>query len=154
MAIREAGANRFRPIMLTSLTTFFGLVPLMLDDSFEAAFLVPMAVSLAFGVLFATFITLMLVPTAYMILEDVQAVWPFALQRETGSRPDRPLVNVWLRGVSVPHHPPPHPPHRGRSGKRRAQPEGDLADDHDRRRDDAPRGDRERQERHREQQRP
>ena len=72
-AIREAGVNRFRPILLTSLTTFFGLVPLMLDGSFEAAFLVPMAVSLAFGVLFATFITLMLVPTAYMILADLQA---------------------------------------------------------------------------------
>ena len=72
LAIREAGSNRFRPILLTSLTTFFGLAPLMLERSMEAAFLVPMAVSLAFGVLFATFITLILVPTLYLILDDVQ----------------------------------------------------------------------------------
>ena len=71
-AVREAGVSRFRPILLTSLTTFFGLVPLMLERSFEAAFLVPMAVSLAFGVIFATFITLVLVPTAYLILDDVK----------------------------------------------------------------------------------
>ena len=72
VAVREAGVNRFRPILLTSLTTFFGLAPLMLERSMQAAFLVPMAVSLAFGVLFATFITLILVPTAYMILDDLQ----------------------------------------------------------------------------------
>ena len=72
LAIREAGGNRFRPILLTSLTTFFGLAPLMLERSMQAAFLVPMAVSLAFGVLFATFITLILVPTSYLILEDMQ----------------------------------------------------------------------------------
>ena len=72
LAIREAGGNRFRPILLTSLTTFFGLAPLMLERSMQAAFLVPMAVSLAFGVLFATFITLILVPTLYLILDDVQ----------------------------------------------------------------------------------
>ncbi len=71
-AVREAGVNRFRPILLTSLTTFVGLVPLMTAKSFDAAFMVPMAVSLAFGVLFATFITLMLVPTAYLILDEMQ----------------------------------------------------------------------------------
>ncbi|MEE2637540.1 MAG: efflux RND transporter permease subunit [Acidobacteriota bacterium] len=74
LAVREAGVNRFRPILLTSLTTFFGLVPLMLEKSFDAAFTKPMAVSLAFGVLFATFITLILVPTAYMILDDLRGV--------------------------------------------------------------------------------
>ena len=72
VAVREAGVARFRPILLTSLTTFFGLVPLMLERSFQAAFLIPMAVSLAFGVIFATFITLVLVPTAYLIVEDVK----------------------------------------------------------------------------------
>jgi len=71
-AVRDAGVSRFRAIMLTSLTTFVGLVPLMTSKSFNAAFMVPMAVSLAFGVLFATFITLMLVPTAYLILDDIQ----------------------------------------------------------------------------------
>ena len=73
-AVREGGVSRVRPILLTSLTTFFGLVPLMLDRSFDASFFVPMAVSLAFGVLFATFITLVLVPTAYLIIEDVKHV--------------------------------------------------------------------------------
>ncbi|MCY3846216.1 MAG: hypothetical protein OXH69_22050, partial [Acidobacteria bacterium] len=57
--------------LLTSLTTFFGLAPLMWNKSFDAAFMVPMAVSLGFGVLFATFITLILVPTSYMILDDI-----------------------------------------------------------------------------------
>ncbi len=71
-AIREAGAARFRPILLTSLTTFFGLAPLMLERSVDAAFLLPMACSLAFGVIFATFITLVLVPTSYLIVEDVR----------------------------------------------------------------------------------
>ena len=70
-AVKEAGAARFRPILLTSVTTFVGLAPLMLDRSFEAAFLIPMAISLAFGVVFATFITLVLVPTWYLILMDV-----------------------------------------------------------------------------------
>ena len=69
--MREAGVQRFRPILLTSLTTFFGLAPLMWNRSFDAAFMVPMAVSLGFGVLFATFITLILVPTSYMILDDL-----------------------------------------------------------------------------------
>ena len=74
-AVRKAGVARFRPILLTSLTTFFGLVPLMLSQSFGTAFMVPMAISLAFGVLFATFITLALVPTAYLILDDIQTVF-------------------------------------------------------------------------------
>ena len=72
IAVREAAASRFRPILLTSLTTFFGLVPLMVEPSFGAQFLIPMAVSLAFGVLFATFITLILVPTAYLIVDDLK----------------------------------------------------------------------------------
>ena len=71
LAVREAGVHRFRPILLTSLTTFFGLAPLMWNRSFDAAFMVPMAVSLGFGVLFATLITLILVPTSYMILDDL-----------------------------------------------------------------------------------
>ena len=58
--------------MLMSLTTFAGLGPLMLENSVAAAFLVPMAVSLAFGVVFATFITLILVPTSYLIVEDIR----------------------------------------------------------------------------------
>ncbi len=72
-AIREAGVARFRPIILTSLTTFLGLTPLLLEKSVQAQFLIPMAVSLAFGVLFATLITLILVPVIYYILEDAKA---------------------------------------------------------------------------------
>jgi multidrug efflux pump subunit AcrB len=74
-AVREAGVARFRPILLTSLTTFAGLVPLLLEESVQAKFLVPMAVSLAFGVLFATLITLILIPVVYLILEDVRRFW-------------------------------------------------------------------------------
>jgi multidrug efflux pump subunit AcrB len=70
-AVREAGVARFRPILLTSLTTFAGLFPLLLEKSMQARFLIPMAVSLAFGVLFATLITLVLVPASYMILDDI-----------------------------------------------------------------------------------
>lgn len=72
-AIRDAGVARFRPIILTSLTTFAGLTPLMLERSVQAQFLIPMAVSLAFGVMFATLVTLILVPASYHILGDIQA---------------------------------------------------------------------------------
>ncbi|MGA1871202.1 MAG: efflux RND transporter permease subunit [bacterium] len=71
-AIQEAGVARFRAIILTSLTTFAGLSPLLLERSLQARFLIPMAASLAFGILFATFITLLLVPVSYMILEDIK----------------------------------------------------------------------------------
>ncbi len=74
-AIREAGAVRFRPILLTSLTTFVGLMPLLLEKSLQARFLVPMAVSLAFGVLFSTAISLVLIPVCYGIYEDVKAIF-------------------------------------------------------------------------------
>ena len=72
-AIRDAGAARFRPIILTSLTTFAGLTPLMLERSVQAQFLIPMAVSLAFGVMFATMVSLLLVPASYYILEDFKS---------------------------------------------------------------------------------
>ena len=69
-AVRLGGRSRFRPIVLTSVTTFLGLTPLLLEKSIQAQFLMPMAVSLAFGVLFATFIALIVLPSAYLILED------------------------------------------------------------------------------------
>jgi multidrug efflux pump subunit AcrB len=69
-AVLRAGAARFRPVMLTSLTTFIGLMPLLLEQSTQAQFLIPMAVSLGFGILFATFITLLLVPVNYILLEN------------------------------------------------------------------------------------
>lgn len=73
-AVRTAGAARFRAIMLTSITTFFGLVPIVLETSMQAQFLIPMATSLAFGVAFATVITLFLIPCLYMMLEDLKGV--------------------------------------------------------------------------------
>lgn len=72
LAIEEAGSLRFRPILLTSLTTFAGLLPVLFETSLQAQFLIPMAISLSFGVLFATFITLLLVPAFYSILEDIR----------------------------------------------------------------------------------
>jgi multidrug efflux pump subunit AcrB len=71
-AIIHAGSRRFRPIMLTSLTTFFGLMPMIFETSVQARFLIPMAISLGFGVLFATFIALLIVPALYLIVEDVR----------------------------------------------------------------------------------
>jgi len=67
----EGGAARFRAILLTSLTTFFGLLPILFETSTQAQMVVPMAVSLAFGILFATVITLILVPCLYNILGDI-----------------------------------------------------------------------------------
>jgi multidrug efflux pump subunit AcrB len=71
-AIIESGTARFRPIILTSLTTFAGLLPLLFETSLQAQFLIPMATSLSFGVLFATAMTLFLVPAFYGILEDIR----------------------------------------------------------------------------------
>ncbi|MBA3029554.1 MAG: efflux RND transporter permease subunit [Desulfobacteraceae bacterium] len=69
-AVIEAGQTRFRAVLLTSLTTFGGLVPILLEKSIQAKFMIPMAISLGFGVLFATGITLLIIPCLYMILED------------------------------------------------------------------------------------
>lgn len=75
-AVVTAGASRFRPIMLTSLTTFIGLMPLLFEKSTQAQFLIPMAVSLGFGILFATLITLILVPINYMLVERLKGNFP------------------------------------------------------------------------------
>jgi multidrug efflux pump subunit AcrB len=71
-ALREGGKRRFRAIMLTTFTTFAGLMPLILERSFQAQFLIPMALSIAFGVLFATFVTLLLLPCLLAILNDLR----------------------------------------------------------------------------------
>ena len=70
---------RFRAIILTSLTTFAGLSPMLMEKSLQAQFLIPMAVSLGFGVLFATLVTLLLIPCGYLIMEDLQAAVRFVL---------------------------------------------------------------------------
>jgi multidrug efflux pump subunit AcrB len=78
MTAREAAAQaptrRFRPVLLTSVTTFLGLAPMIFETSVQARFMIPMALSLGFGILFATFITLVLVPSLYLIHEDIQSV--------------------------------------------------------------------------------
>ncbi|MFT4637633.1 MAG: multidrug efflux pump subunit AcrB [Verrucomicrobiales bacterium] len=87
-ACLEAGARRFRPIMLTSVTTFVGLMPLLMERSLQAQFLIPMAVSLGFGVLFATGITLYLIPCSLLLAEDL-------------GKPFRRFWN-WYRGTPAP----------------------------------------------------
>ena len=72
-AIRLAAVRRFRPIVLTTLTTFGGLAPMIFETSLQARFMIPMAISLGFGIVFATGITLGLVPCFYVIVEDIKA---------------------------------------------------------------------------------
>ena len=71
-AAAKAPVRRFRPVLLTSVTTFLGLAPMIFEKSVQARFMIPMALSLGFGILFATFITLVLVPSLYLIREDIQ----------------------------------------------------------------------------------
>jgi multidrug efflux pump subunit AcrB len=81
-AVHRAGVARLRPIVLTALTTFVGLTPLLLERSVQAQFLIPMATSLAFGVLFASLITLFIVPSGYLILEDLRSFFTRGRTRE------------------------------------------------------------------------
>ncbi|MDG3582147.1 efflux RND transporter permease subunit [Galbibacter pacificus] len=74
-SIHEAGLRRFRPIMLTTLTTFGGLTPIILETSSQAFYLIPMAISLGFGIIFATSIILVIVPCLYLILEDLRLMY-------------------------------------------------------------------------------
>ncbi|MCD6527708.1 MAG: efflux RND transporter permease subunit [Desulfuromonas sp.] len=74
-AVLAAGVQRFRPILLTTLTTFCGLGPMIFETSRQARFLIPMAISLGFGILFATLIALLLVPVLYMVVEDLRGWW-------------------------------------------------------------------------------
>jgi multidrug efflux pump subunit AcrB len=72
----HAGSKRFRAIMLTSITTFIGLVPIIFfEESAQAQIVIPMAVSLSFGVLFATIVTLVLIPSLYIIIEDIRSAF-------------------------------------------------------------------------------
>jgi len=86
-AIVEAGVTRFRPILLTSVTTIVGLMPMMLERSIQAAFLQPVVVALAFGVFFAFFVTLLMVPSLYGIGLDISA---FAARIKTWLRSKLP----------------------------------------------------------------
>lgn len=87
-AVVESGTARFRAIMLTSLTTFFGLLPMLLEDTLQAQMMVPMATSLGFGIIFATVITLLLIPALYIILEDIgEAVGTKTRTRRLSTQP-------------------------------------------------------------------
>ena len=82
-AVKLAGIKRFRPIILTSLTTFAGLLPLMFESDREAQFLIPMAVSLGWGIIFATTITLYLVPVANLIVGDIGNFFRWVYSKES-----------------------------------------------------------------------
>ncbi|KAA9132836.1 efflux RND transporter permease subunit [Marinihelvus fidelis] len=84
-AVLEAGTRRFRPIVLTTLTTFGGVTPIIMETSLQAYHLVPMAISLGFGIVFSTTIMLLLVPCLYMMLEDIRQLF----QRQPVSTPAR-----------------------------------------------------------------
>lgn len=87
-AIMQAGVRRFRPIFLTTATTFLGLVPIILEKSLQSQHIVPMAISLGFGIIFATAVTLLLVPSLYLIVEDLVGVSKLVFQSER--RPQTP----------------------------------------------------------------
>ena len=80
-AVVAAGVRRFRPILFTTLTTALGLLPLILETSIQARFLIPMAISLGFGIIMATGVTLVLVPSLVLIVEDVRAIFGATPQR-------------------------------------------------------------------------
>ena len=84
-AVKTAGMARFRPVLLTSLTTFVGLLPLIFEKSTQAQFLIPMAVSLGFGIMFATFMTLILIPVNYLLLERIITKSNFYLSNDITS---------------------------------------------------------------------
>jgi len=72
-ALIVGATRRLRPILLTSLTTFFGLIPMIFETSIQARFLIPMALSLGFGVLFSTVVVLLVVPCLYIMVEKLRA---------------------------------------------------------------------------------
>jgi multidrug efflux pump subunit AcrB len=107
-AMLAAAVQRFRPVLLTTLTTFGGLAPMIFETSRQARFMIPMAISLGFGVLFATLITLLLVPALFLIVEDLRLMVHAAPRAsELASAPSRPLVP-----------PLPGPPTRRRAARR------------------------------------
>lgn len=80
-AVIQAGCARFRAITLTSITTFVGVLPIMFETSLQARFVIPMAVALGFAVLFATLVTLVLVPCLYLILEDIRNKFAWLIEK-------------------------------------------------------------------------
>ena len=81
-SVLQGCRQRFRAILLTTLTTFFGIMPIMFETSLQARFVIPMAVSLAFGILFGTVITLLMLPSLYVILEDLLSILPLKRHKQ------------------------------------------------------------------------
>ncbi len=88
-AVMQSGRSRFRPVLLTSVTTIAGLFPLLLERSFQAQILIPMAVSISFGLLAATLLTLLYVPALYLIVDDVIR----AVKRRVGMGPEEDAMD-------------------------------------------------------------
>ena len=88
IAVVDAGCSRFRAILLTSLTTFIGLVPIMMETSMQAKMVIPMAVSLGYGVLFATVVTLLLIPCLYIVVTDIKGLF----KRKKSSQAVEPVL--------------------------------------------------------------
>ena len=96
-AVVEAGCARFRAITLTSITTFAGVLPIMFETSLQAAFVIPMAVALGFAVMYATLVTLLLVPRLYMVFEDIRnffyAIFRFIFRRNNTASVNTDIAN-------------------------------------------------------------
>jgi multidrug efflux pump subunit AcrB len=109
-AVNDAARQRFRAILLTSLTTFFGLIPIVLETSLQAQIVIPMAASLAFGILFSTVITLFLIPALYLIMDDGGRVGRAAWRRLAPRGADRGRTHaVASRRVATPATEQPDP---------------------------------------------
>ena len=93
-AVHEAAIHRFRPIMLTTLTTFGGLAPMIFETSRQARFLIPMAISLGYGILFATGITLILVPSFYLVIEDLKRLVANLFRRSPAGKADKSTLTL------------------------------------------------------------
>jgi Cu/Ag efflux pump CusA len=100
-AILAAGVRRFRPILLTTATTFFGLAPIIFERSLQAQYIVPMAISLGFGIVFATAIILVLVPCLYLVLDDLMRL--FGAESERAGRPIASAARQESQAVSSPN---------------------------------------------------
>ncbi|MGF1735960.1 efflux RND transporter permease subunit [Photobacterium satsumensis] len=98
-AIINGSARRFRPIILTTLTTFGGLAPMILETSNQAQLMIPMAISLGFGILFATLITLVLLPCLYHALEDIKALFQFGAKPQL-AEPQIDQDNTAMENIS------------------------------------------------------
>ena len=96
-AVIKAGVTRFRPILLTTLTTFGGVAPMIFETSRQARFLIPMAISLGYGLLFATMITLVLVPSLYLIIDDIKSLFQGSV-----NKPEKPATDRTTAGRSMP----------------------------------------------------